>query len=185
MLGGKGCSRRPDAKWRVMGTWVKWKWIPWKWKQRLRSGKQEDEAVKFKMSWPGQSSRWGVWSWAGGWTRGHTEVQSLNHTLDSMILSLICTTERKKADFLNFRADRKVLVYNVSCYLSEVIHPCFICVVSSPTVTCKSAAVYLCCIYVMALAQAREKSQICRTISIWSTVGSIYCIIKESNMLLS
>lgn len=79
---------------------------------------------------------------------------------DSTILSLICTTDRKKADFLNFRADRKVLVYNVSCYLSEVIHPCFICVVSSPTVTCKSAAVYLCCIYVMALAQAREKSQI-------------------------
>lgn len=81
MLGGKGCSRRPDAKWRVMGTWVKWKWIPWKWKQRLRSGKLEDEAVKSKMSWPGQSSRWGVWSWAGGWTRGHAEVQSLNHTL--------------------------------------------------------------------------------------------------------
>lgn len=181
MLGGKGCSRRPDAEWKVIGVWAQWKWYLES-ENRLRSGMLEEEAVKFKMSWPGQSSRWGVWSWAGGWTRGHPEVQSLNH---SLILSLICTTGRKNVDFLNFRADRKVLGYDASRHLSEVIHPYFICVVSSPTVTCKSAALYLCCIYVMALAQAGKKSQICRTISIWSTVGSFYCIIKETNMLLS
>lgn len=83
-----------------------------------------------------------------------------------MILSVICATGRKKVDLVNFRADRKVLGYDVSCHLTEVIHPYFICVISSPTVTCKSAAVYLCCIYVMALAQARKRSQICRTVSI-------------------
>lgn len=94
---------------------------------------------------------------------GPEDIQSLN---PSVILSLVCTTGMKKVDFLNFRADRKVLGYDVSCHLSEVIHPYFICVVSSPTVTCKSAALYLCCIYVMALAQPRKKSQICRTISI-------------------
>lgn len=44
----------------------------------------------------------------------------------------------------------------VSGHLSKVIHPYFICVVSSPTVTCKSVAEYLRCIYVMALAQARK-----------------------------
>lgn len=183
MLGGKDCSRRPDAKGRVMGAWVKWKWLPWKWKQRLRSDKLEEEAVKSKISRPGQSSRWGVWSWAGGWTRGQPEVQSLNHSLIPQFSDLFVPQEGKKCIFWTSRLTGRFWL--MMFHLSEVIHPYFICVISSPTVTCKSAAVYLCCIYVMALAQARKKPQICRTIFIWTTVGSFYCIIKESSMLLS
>lgn len=174
---------------------MQWKWILWKWKQRLRAGKLEEEAVKLKMSWLGQSSRWGAGVQAI--TEPNNEVfdleqgvgpEDIQRSRVSTIIwfsVLFVPQEGKRWIFWTSGLTGRFLGYDVSRHLSEVIHPYFICVVSSPTVTCKSAALYLCCIYVMALAQARKKSQICRTISIWSTVDSFYCIIKESNMLLS
>lgn len=149
MLGGKGCSR-PNAKWKVKGVWVKWKWISWKWK--AGGGGSE---IQTELTWWKQWMRW--------WILGRELDQSTSrasaivwfHDSQSHLYH-----RRKKEDFLNFRADRKVLGHDVSRHLSEVIHPYFICVVSSPTVTCKSAAEYLCCIYVMALAQARKISDL-------------------------
>lgn len=140
-----------------------------------REAELEEEAVKFKMSWPGQM-RFILSRRLDQRTSRASATVWLHHSQSHLYHS------KEKADFLNFRADRKVLGHDVSGPLPEVIDPYFICVVSSPTVTC-------CWVFMLHLCHGsgtgQKKSQTCRTVSIWSTVGSFYCIIKESNMLLS
>lgn len=114
-----------------------------------REAELEEEAVKFKMSWPGQSSGWGP-SWAGGWTRGHPEPQPQS---DSIILSLICTTARKKQIFWTSGLTGRfwAMMFQVT-YLKWLIPILFVLFHHLQWLV----AEYLCCIYVMALAQARK-----------------------------
>lgn len=124
-----------------------------------------------KESWPAQSCRWGIWSWAGGMGQVTTSSPIQPQPFfDSGVLVLAVPKKGKRQLFW--------IWYLTEWFWSMMFHlshmkwerwNLFVWVHHLQWLV-KGDAVYFSCFCVMSLAQARKKlSQVCRTLSTWST----------------